>query len=61
MNVSSGDSFPRHAGCRHHHEKDAVIVAFTNLKPKVTFIPRGTVHTDEQTTGADRVYVFEVK
>ena len=45
----------------HHHTRDAVVVAFTNLKPRVTFVPRGTVHLDEQTTGADRAYVFEVK
>ena len=45
----------------HHHMRDAVVVAFTNLKPRVTFVTRGTVHVDEQTTGADRVYVFEVK
>ena len=45
----------------HHHTRDAVVVAFTKLKPRVTFVPRGTVHLDEQTTGADRVYVFELK
>jgi len=27
----------------------------------VTFVPRGTVHSDEQTVGADRVFAFEVK
>jgi hypothetical protein len=38
-----------------------VIVAFTKLKPHVTFVERGTVHNDEQTSGADRVFAFEVK
>jgi hypothetical protein len=45
----------------HHHAKDAVVVAFTNLKPRVTYFLRGTVHSDEQTTGANRAYVFELK
>jgi len=33
----------------------------TKLKPHVTFVTRGTVHNDEQTSGADRVFAFEVK
>jgi hypothetical protein len=45
----------------HLHARDAVIVAFTELKPHVTFVERGTVHMDEQTAGADRVFAFEVK
>jgi hypothetical protein len=45
----------------HLHARDAVIVAFTALKPHVTFVARGTVHNDEQTGGADRVFAFEVK
>ena len=45
----------------HRHTRDAVVVAFTNQKPRVTFVPRGTVHVDEQTTGAERAYVFELK
>ena len=45
----------------HLHPRDAVIVAFTELKPRVTFVERGTVHNDEQTSGADRVFAFEVK
>jgi hypothetical protein len=45
----------------HRHAKDAVVVAFTNLKPRVTFVQRGTVHNDEQTAGASRIYVFELK
>lgn len=45
----------------HLHARDAVIVAFTKLKPRVTFVERGTVHNDEQTSGADRVFAFEVK
>ena len=45
----------------HRHTRDAVVVAFTNQKPRVTFVPRGTLHADEETTGADRAYVFELK
>jgi hypothetical protein len=45
----------------HLHARDAVIVAFTKLKPRVTFVNRGTVHNDEQASGADRVFAFEVK
>lgn len=45
----------------HHHARDAVVVGFTNLKPRVTFVSRGTVHTDEQIAGADRAYVFELQ
>jgi hypothetical protein len=52
---------PRPALAPHHHERDAVVVAFTDLKPRVTFVPRGTTHTDEPTTGASRAYVFELK
>jgi hypothetical protein len=51
----------RDPGSPHLHARDAVIVAFTQLKPHVTFVERGTVHTDEQTTGAGRIFAFEVK
>jgi hypothetical protein len=27
----------------------------------VTFVERGTVHNDEETSGANRVFAFEVK
>jgi len=52
---------PGPSGAPHLHLRDAVIVAFTELKPHVTFVKRGTVHNDEQTSGADRVFAFEVK
>jgi hypothetical protein len=52
---------PGSSGPPHLHARDAVIVAFKELKPQVTFITRGTVHNDEQATGADRVFAFEVK
>jgi hypothetical protein len=45
----------------HLHARDAVIVAFTELKPRVRFVERGTVHDDEKTSSADRVFAFEVK
>ena len=49
---------PGPSGKPHLHARDAV---FTKLKPRVTFVERGTVHNDEQTSGADRVFAFEVK
>jgi len=52
---------PGPASLPHRHTRDAVVVAFTNLKPRVIFVPHGTVHADEQTSGADRAYVFELK
>ena len=39
----------------------AVAVAFTGQKPRITFIPRGTVDHGEETAGADRTYFFELK
>lgn len=45
----------------HRHERDAVVVTFTDLKPRVTFVPHGTIHSEEPTPGADRAYVFELK
>jgi hypothetical protein len=45
----------------HLHARDAVIVAITGLKPRVTYVPRGTIHSDEQIGAADRVFAFEVK
>jgi hypothetical protein len=48
-------------GPPHLHSRDAVIVTFTKQKPHVTFVERGTVHHAEQTSGADRVFAFEVK
>ena len=45
----------------HRHEMDAVAVAFTGLKPRITFVPRGTVDHGEETAGADRTYFFELK
>ena len=52
---------PGPSGPPHLHARDAVIVTFTKLKPHVTFVKRGTVHSDEQSSGADRVFAFEVK
>ena len=52
---------PGPSGPPHLHARDAVIVTFTELKPRVRFVERGTVHNDEQTAGADRVFAFEVK
>jgi hypothetical protein len=43
------------------HAMDAVVVAFTNLKPRVTFVPKGTTNDGDAYAGADRVYSFELK
>lgn len=56
LGPASGASAPAHL-----HARDAVIVAFTDLKPHVTFVKRGTVHNNEQSSGATRVFAFEVK
>ena len=45
----------------HRHERDTVVVAFTGQKPRITFVPRGTVDHGEETAGADRTYFFELK
>jgi len=45
----------------HRHEMDAVAVAFTGLKPRITFVRRGAVDHGEETAGADRAYFFELK
>jgi len=45
----------------HRHEMDAVAVAFTGLKPRITFVRRGTVDHGEERAGADRAYFFELK
>jgi hypothetical protein len=52
---------PDPAPAAHRHERDAVLVAFANLKPRVTFVPHGTTHSGEQMTAADRAYIFELK
>jgi hypothetical protein len=52
---------PGSPGPPHLHARDAVVVTFTKLKPRVTFVESGTVHIDEQASGADRVFAFEVK
>ena len=49
------------AGASHRHQRDAVVIAFTGKTPKVTFVTRGTVHANEAVTGADRLYVIELK
>jgi len=45
----------------HRHERDAVVVAFTGKKPKITFVPKGTVDQGRENAGAERTYVFELK
>jgi len=46
---------------QHRHQRDAVVIAFTGRTPNVTFVPKGTVHADEGASGADRLYVVELK
>ena len=55
--IAAQDTQPR----AHRHERDAVAVAFTGQKPRITFVPRGTVDHGEETAGADRAYFFELK
>ena len=45
----------------HRHGHDAVVVAFSAGKPKVSFTARGTTHDEEGVAAAERVYVFEIK
>jgi hypothetical protein len=45
----------------HRHTRDAVVVALGGQTPRVTWVKRGTVHGDEGTGTASRVYVFEIK
>jgi hypothetical protein len=52
---------PGPAASPHRHVHDAVVVSFADEKPRVSFITRGTVHTDDGASGAARLYVFEIK
>jgi hypothetical protein len=45
----------------HRHLRDAVAVAFEGETPRVAFIAKGTVHTEEMSGRSDRLYVFELK
>ena len=45
----------------HHHLRDAVVVSFVDMMPRVTWVQRGTEHRAEDAGRADRVYVFELK
>jgi hypothetical protein len=49
------------AGAPHRHQRDAVVVAFDQQTPHVSFVTRGTVHTSDITGAADRAYIFELK
>ena len=49
------------AAVRHTHLRDTVAVAFESAAPRVTWIPKGTAHTDEGAATAARVYLFELK
>jgi len=52
---------PPPAAAPHLHRRDAVVIAFAGKTPKVTFVPRGTIHNDESAPGADRLYAIELK
>jgi len=45
----------------HRHQRDAVAVSFQGDTPRVAFIAKGTVHTEEMPGRSDRLYVFELK
>ena len=49
------------AATSHQHSRDAVVVAIDGDSPRATWVPQGTVHSDEGTGHASRVYVFEMK
>jgi hypothetical protein len=52
---------PPPAAKAHRHQRDAIVIAFTGKSPKASFVSRGTVHNDEGASGADRLYVVELK
>jgi hypothetical protein len=52
---------PPAKGAPHRHQRDAVVIAFNGRTPRATFVKQGTVHADEGTAGADRLYVVELK
>jgi hypothetical protein len=45
----------------HRHTRDAVVVAIEGQNPRAVWVKQGTVHNDEGTGQASRVYVFEIK
>jgi hypothetical protein len=45
----------------HRHLHDTVVVALGGAAPQATWIKQGTVHADEGTGSASRVYIFEIK
>jgi hypothetical protein len=49
------------AATLHRHTRDAVVVAIGGEAPRASWVKRGTVHADEGTGNASRVYVFEIK
>ena len=52
---------PAKGAAPHRHQRDAVVIAFTGRTPHASFVKQGTVHADEGTAGADRLYVVELK
>jgi quercetin dioxygenase-like cupin family protein len=46
---------------RHAHAHDTVIVWIDGSTPHALFVPRGTVHDTDETGGAQRATVFELK
>ena len=49
------------ASGQHRHVYDAVVVVIDGQNPRAMWVPRGTVHANEGTTGTSKVYVFELK
>jgi hypothetical protein len=49
------------AASPHSHARDAVVASFVNGKPRINFVPRGTAHKDDQSSGAERTFIFELK
>jgi hypothetical protein len=45
----------------HRHTRDAVVVDIDGQNPRATWVKRGTIHNDEGSGKASRIYVFELK
>jgi hypothetical protein len=49
------------AAARHRHPRDTVVVAIDGQAPRAVWVRQGTIHEDEGTGRASRVYAFELK
>jgi hypothetical protein len=49
------------APARHRHARDTVVVTIDGRTPRAIWVSRATLHADEGTGNASRVYAFELK